>query len=741
MKTLVLAEKPSVGKDIARVLNCKSSGRPGGGGYMEGAQYVVTWALGHLVTLEDPEQYDPAYKNWDINHLPIMPDVLRLTVIPQTSKQYKTVKELLLRKDVGNIVIATDAGREGELVARWIIEKAKCKKPIKRLWISSVTDKAIKEGFQNLKEGKLYQNLCDSAKARAEADWLVGINATRCLTTKFNSPLSCGRVQTPTLAIIFKREDEIRSFIPQPYYGLSATAMGSGGEKSAFFRLSWINGDSTRSFDKSKVDNIFLKLKNVNEGVVTEVVKTIKKKFPPKLYDLTELQRDANKKFNYSPKETLSIMQRLYEEHKVLTYPRTDSRYISTDIVPTIPERLKACSVPPYAKMCAQILRSPIRPNANFVDNAKVSDHHAIIPTEHSVDLRSLNDRERKIFDLVLTRFLSVFYPPFEYEQVSVKIKIGNESFSANGRVVLSQGYQAVYQDADQDDDVDSDTRTQALPGLKKGDRISISNIKLTEGKTSPPAPFNEATLLSAMESPAKYMETKDRALAETLQKTGGLGTVATRADIIEKLFDNFLIEKRGKDIFSTSKGRQLLNLVPKDLKSPELTGVWEQKLSSISAGKMNKDEFLRDIRKYTSVLITEIKNSSQVFRHDNLSTTKCSECGKFMLQVTGKKGEMLVCQDRECNTRVNVSMSIRSKCPNCHKFLKIVGEGEKRQISCTCGHREKYTSFEKRKKEERNSMSKKEVQAYLKDMNSKNTKDKEANNNPFAALKDMKFD
>jgi DNA topoisomerase-3 len=263
-----------------------------------------------------------------------------------------------------------------------------------------------------------------------------------------------------------------------------------------------------------------------------------------------------------------------------------------------------------------------------------------------------------------------------------------------------------------------------------------IKGIKLTEGKTSPPSPFNEATLLSAMESPAKYMETKDSALAETLHKTGGLGTVATRADIIEKLFDNFLIEKRGKDIFSTSKGRQLLTLVPKDLKSPELTGDWEQKLYNISAGKMSKNEFLREIRKYTTELTAEIKNSSQVFRHDNLSTTKCPKCGMFMLQVAGKKGEMLVCQDRECNSRVNVSMSIRSKCPRCRKFLKIAGEGEKRQIMCACGHREKYSAFEKRKKEEKNSMSKREVQSYLKDMNKK-----EEINNPFAALKGLKFD
>ena len=734
MKTVVLAEKPSVGKDIARVLNCKS----GGTGYMEGSQYIVTWALGHLVTLASPEEYDPSLKSWDISHLPIMPEVLKLTVIPQTVKQYKTVKNLLLRKDVSGIIIATDAGREGELVARWIIEKAKCKKPIKRLWISSVTDKAIKDGFQNLKDGKQYQNLYDSAKARAEADWLVGINATRCLTTKFNSQLSAGRVQTPTVAIINKREEEIRRFVPQPYYGLTADA-GS-------FRLTWVLDNSARCFDKGKVDSTLEQLKKLDEGIIIDVAKTIKKKYPPKLYDLTELQRDANKRFDLTPKETLSIMQKLYEEHKVLTYPRTDSRYISTDIVPTIPERLKACASSPYAKMCAHILRSPIRTNSNYVDNAKVSDHHAIIPTEHPVNLSSLSDRERKIYDLVITRFLSVFYPPFEYEQVKVKVKIGNELFTANGRVVISQGYKTCYlgPDPDEDENEDKDkeddenSNMQTLPKMQKGGTIPIKGIKKTEGKTKPPAPFNEATLLSAMESPAKYMDTQSKTLAETLEKTGGLGTVATRADIIEKLFDSFLIEKKGKDIFSTSKGRQLLTLVPKGLKSPELTGEWEQKLLSIAKGQMKKDMFLHEIRKYTSSVITEIKDSTQKYKHDNLTTTKCPDCGMFMLQVAGKKGEMLVCQDRECNARVNLSLSIRSKCPRCHKFLKIVGSGEKRQIICSCGHKEKYENFEKRKKEEKNAMSKRDVQDYIRNMGKKDKEAKEANNNPFAALKGM---
>jgi len=721
MKTLVLSEKPSVGKDIARVLGCRS----GANGYMEGSKHIVTWALGHLVTLADPEDYDKNYKSWDINHLPIMPKELKLTVIPQTSKQYKTVKDLLLRGDVSEIVIATDAGREGELVARWIIEMARCRKPIKRLWISSVTDKAIREGFQNLKDGRQYQNLCDSAKARAEADWLVGINATRCLTTKFNSQLSCGRVQTPTLAIIVKREEEIRSFVPKPYYGLMA---------DAGFRLTWMDkaSNSSRCFDKTKAENLLTQLKNEKQGTVTEIDKAIKKKYAPQLYDLTELQRDANKRYGYSPKDTLSIMQRLYEEHKVLTYPRTDSRYLSSDIVPTLPERIRACAVPPYAKSANQVLRmqSVKNPGKNYVDDAKVSDHHAIIPTEHGVNLMDLNEKERKIYDLVITRFLSIFYPPFEYENATIKVKIAGEIFTAKGKVVISQGYRAVYTGDDDDDDDDG---SGSLPQLKRFEDIPIRSVKLTEGKTSPPSPFNEATLLSAMESPAKYMDTQNKALADTLEKTGGLGTVATRADIIEKLYDNFLIEKRGNDVLSTSKGRQLLTLVPKDLKSPALTGNWELILSNISKGTSKKDVFLQDIRKYTAELITEIKNSTQTFRHDNLSSTKCTECGMFMLQVAGKKGEMLVCQDRECNSRVSLSLSIRSKCPRCHKFLKIVGADEKRVVVCQCGHKEKYETFEKRKAEERNSMSKRDVEAFMANMGKKKEPDK---NNPFAALK-----
>ena len=362
MKALVIAEKPSVARDIARVLHCTKN-IPGA---IEGQKYVVTWALGHLVTLADPEEYDKKYIKWDMETLPMMPEKMRLVVIKQTAKQYGLVKTQLYRKDVDQIIIATDAGREGELVARWILEKADCRKPIKRLWISSVTDKAIREGFANLKDGREYNNLFHAAQARAEADWLVGINATRALTCKYNAQLSCGRVQTPTLAMVAGREKEIRSFVPKEYYGMNLLAGG--------IRFAWQDKKSGSycTFVKERMDELDKKLKadSKNSTLILKEVKTAAKKTgAPGLYDLTELQRDANKKFGYSAKETLNIMQRLYENHKVLTYPRTDSRYITTDVADTLKERLKACAVGPYRKLAGSLSMKPIRKNGSFVDN------------------------------------------------------------------------------------------------------------------------------------------------------------------------------------------------------------------------------------------------------------------------------------------------------------------------------------------------------------------------------------
>jgi DNA topoisomerase-3 len=709
-KILVLAEKPSVGRDIARVLNCKKQGN----GYLEGEKYIVTWALGHLVTLADPEAYDEKYKAWRIEDLPMLPERLKLVVIKESGRQFSVVKELLNRKEVEEVVIATDAGREGELVARWILEKVNVKKRIKRLWISSVTDKAIKDGFNNLKDGRDYENLYASAVARSEADWIVGINATRALTCKFNAQLSCGRVQTPTVAIIAKREEEIKNFKPRAYYGIAASSEG--------LKLIWQDSKTkdTKTFEKDKCDKILSTIKGKNAEVV-EVDKAYKKNYSPQLYDLTELQRDANRIFNFSAKETLSIMQKLYEQHKVLTYPRTDSRYISTDIVDTLKDRIKACGVGPYSRLAVKLMRETIKGNKSFVDNSKVSDHHAIIPTEQSVSLASLNDRERKIYDLVVKRFLAVLYPPFEYEQTTIKAKIADEYFAAKGKVVLAQGWKEIYENNFDEEDSKDGLQEQLLPNVNKGDILKIASVTQTKGETKPPALFNEGTLLSAMENPIKYMESSDKVLIKTLGETGGLGTVATRADIIEKLFNSFLIEKKGKDISVTSKGKQLLELVPEELKSPELTAQWETKLAAIAKGSLNKNIFINEMRSYAKEVVKDIKNSEEKFKHDNMTRTKCPECGKYMLEVNGKKGKMLVCQDRECGYRKGVAKVTNARCPECHKKLELRGEGEGQIFVCSCGYREKLSAFNERRKADSGKVSKRDVSKYLKDQSKSN--------------------
>lgn len=708
MKSLVIAEKPSVGRDIARVLGCKKSN----GQVLEGGKYVVTWALGHLVTLADPEEYSKQYKEWNLEQLPMIPKDMKLVVIKQTAKQYQVVKSQLFRNDIGEIIIATDAGREGELVARWILEKAGCKKKVKRLWISSVTDKAIKDGFANLKDGSDYLPLYAAAWARAEADWLVGINATRALTCKYNAQLSCGRVQTPTLAMIAKREEEIRAFKPEEYYGISLLAGG--------VRFTWKDkkSGSLRSFQKERMDSILSSCKR-GKLTVVKVDRKLKKQPAPGLYDLTELQRDANKKFGFSAKETLNIMQRLYENHKVLTYPRTDSRYIGTDIMPTVSERLKACAVGSYRKMAGSLSMRPLKGNKSFVDDKKVSDHHAIIPTEQFVQLDHMTNDERKIYDLVIRRFCAVFYPAFEYEQTTVEAELNGECFTAKGKIVKSSGWKDAYETYTDDDSEEENGETtlkdQSLPPLKEHTSLEVVKVEMTKGKTKPPAHFNEATLLSAMENPVKYMESRDAKAIKTLGETGGLGTVATRADIIDKLFHTFLMEKKGNDILITSKAKQLLELVPEDLKKPELTADWEMKLSKIAQGKMKKEGFLRDIRNYTEEIVSEIKTGDGTFRHDNLTNTKCPVCGKRMLSVNGKNSKLLVCQDRACGHRETISRTTNARCPKCHRKLELYVKGKEDTFICnTCGYKEKLSAFQERRKKEGAGVNKREVQRYL---------------------------
>ena len=683
-KTLVLAEKPSVGRELARVLDCKKSGN----GYLEGDKYIVTWALGHLVTLADPDVYDKKYEKWDMQDLPMLPQNMKLVVIPESRRQFQAVSSLMKRGDVNELIIATDAGREGELVARWIMMKAGWKGKTQRLWISSQTDKAIKDGFKNLKPAADYDNLFRSAQARSEADWLVGLNVTRALTCKYNAQLSAGRVQTPTLALIVRREEEIRKFTPREFWGITAKLQG--------FTSTWRDGGkNAQIFDRSKAEEILNKLQG-KPAVLTKVERQRKITPPPAAYDLTELQRDANKKYAYSAKETLSLMQSLYERHKLLTYPRTDSRYISQDVVATLPERLRSCMVDEYKPLAQEIYRNKPLKTKYLVNDAKVTDHHAIIPTEEQPQLYDLSGPERNIYDLVVRRFLAVLMDPYEYEEIRLTMTIGGETFTAKGKRVLSQGWKAAYNRSFQLEE-DEDEQAQNLPELSQGQKLKVESVALKPGKTSPPARYTEATLLSAMEHPSGQVS--DQNLSRILEETSGLGTPATRADIIEKLFSTFYVERRGKELVPTSKGMQLVELAPEELRSAALTAKWES-------------EFVDQMRKYATELVTEVKASNQTYRHDNQTRTPCPDCGKYLLRVKGKRGEMLVCPDRECGYRRSLSQTTNARCPNCHKKMELRGEGEKQMFACVCGYREKLSDFKKRRANA--GAGKRDVRKYL---------------------------
>ena len=697
-KILVLAEKPSVGRELARVLGCKRAGD----GCLEGERYIVTWALGHLVELAAPEAYDKAWEKWDMLTLPMLPERMRTVVIPQTGRQFRAVQALMRRGDVSELVIATDAGREGELVARWIMEKAGWKKPAKRLWISSQTDKAIREGFAHLRPASEYDNLFYSARARSEADWLVGLNVTRALTCKYNAQLSAGRVQTPTLALVVDREEERRQFVPRQFWTVRARTPG--------FSATWRdkNGQA-RTFDREKAEALAARLAG-RSGVLTEVKRAYKQTPPPAAYDLTELQRDANRKYAYSAKETLSIMQSLYEVHKALTYPRTDSRYISDDVVPTLNERLRTVAVDEYRELAQSVLRTRPLQTRFLVNNAKVTDHHAIIPTEEQVDLWRLSGAERNIYDLVVRRFLAVLLPPFEYEETTLTLTVDGERFYARGKIVKNQGWRAAYGPAflPEEEEEDGDEREQTLPSLRQGDRVEILSALADAGKTAPPKRYTEATLLSAMEHPG----VADREQGKILEETGGLGTPATRADIIEKLFSAFYMERRGKELVPTSKGVQVVGLAPADLRSPLLTARWERRLGDIAQGREKEGAFVAEMRKYAAGLVAQVKASDATYRHDNVSREKCPDCGKFLLNVQGKRGKMLVCPDRECGYRRSVTQTTNARCPNCHKKMELRGEGDKQMFACVCGYREKLSDF--KKKREGGSAGKRDVQKFL---------------------------
>lgn len=586
-KVLVIAEKPSVARDIAAVLKCGEKGD----GFIGGENYIVSWAVGHLVTLCEPDDYDKSLKRWTAGSLPIIPEKMKLKAVRGSKKQLDTLKKLMNAKDTDSIICATDSGREGELIFRYIYEYNKCKKPFKRLWISSMTDAAIKEGFANLRDGKEYDNLYISAKCRSEADWLVGINATRAFTIKYNALLSIGRVQTPTLAMIVKRQNEIDNFVPTKYYEVIADY--------GDFKGTWTDGKkNTKIDDKSAAEDIAYKVDG-KTATVEDVVKTEKQILPPQLYDLTELQRDCNKTYGFSAKKTLDIAQSLYEKRKMITYPRTDSRYLSDDLIPKIKvvlKRLKDAGI--FADYASDLIDGEKLPvTKRIVDNKKVTDHHAIIPADNYYRKDSLTSDEKKVFGLIAIRFIAAFNRPYKYTATKITVLCEDELFISKGNTVTDEGWKRLYKEVYKN----VKDNEQILPDVKKDDTVMVKEAHTIEKETKPPLPYNEATLLTAMENAGK--NTDDEQLKEKM-KEYGLGTPATRAAIIERLIEVGYIHRKGKSLIPDRKGKQLISIVPEEMRSPVTTGKWEKGLGSIAKGNMQAEKFMASINRYVYYLV-----------------------------------------------------------------------------------------------------------------------------------------
>lgn len=617
MKKLVIAEKPSVARDIARVLGCKQKGD----GFLFNDEYVISWAVGHLVTLCEPEEYDEAYKEWRVETLPIIPAEIKTKAIKNTVKQFNILKKLMSSPKIDSLVCATDSGREGELIFRYIYNLAGCKKPFQRLWISSMTNKAISDGFANLKDGSEYDNLYTSAKCRSEADWLVGINASRAFTIKYNTLLSIGRVQTPTLAIIVERQKEIDNFVVTEYYEVEANF----GE----YKGTWINQkEETKISTKEEAQAIADKVKGKN-SVIDSVSKEEKKMPAPLLFDLTELQRECNRKYGFSAQKTLNLAQDLYEKRKMITYPRTDSRHLSDDMIPKLKIVLNKLNntqaYNQYASYVLSLEKLPI--SKRIVDNTKISDHHAIIPTEVNINLNNLSDDEFKVYDLIARRFIQVFYPPYVYSTTKIITISENERFITKGTTVISKGWQELNILSEKEK---KKKKEEPLPNLEKGTELTVKSAKVSQKKTKPPTPYNEAGLLSAMENAGRFVD--DEQLKEQL-KESGLGTPATRAAIIERLLKVGYIKRNKKSLVPTDKGIKLIEIVPPELKSPETTGKWEKGLTSIAKGKMERERFMDSIKRYVCYIVEQSKKGEckVIFPAD-----KTRKRGKSNINVLG---------------------------------------------------------------------------------------------------------
>jgi DNA topoisomerase-3 len=638
-KTLVIAEKPSVGRDLVRVL-------PGpftkGEGFLEGPEHVITWAVGHLVQLADPDEYGEQYKKWRMADLPIVPERFKLVIRDERSKkQMNVVKRQLARGDVDSVVNACDAGREGELIFAYLYEKSGSRLPVRRLWLNSMTATAIREAFAELRPGAEFANLEAAARSRSEADWIVGMNATRAATIRlrssFDGAVSLGRVQTPTLAILARREEEIRAFKPEPYWVVDAAFEAVPAPPGRNYDGRYHAGANPRITTEERAASIVAACES-GVGEITKLEKTERHEHAPFLYDLTSLQRDANSRFSFSAGRTLAAAQRLYEEHKALTYPRTNSRFLTRDMIAEIkPIARLLGSQPQYAPAAEYVLGLDVLPLARVVNDAKVTDHHAIIPTRaerHPVDRMQGDDL--RIYDLVVRRFLAVFHPDAVFENTRVETTVSGHVFRTRGKLMLVPGWRGVYGESSESEQPDDDEgREQQLPRLEHGERATVVRVAFEAKMTKPPRRYTEGALLGAMETAGKLVDEEE--LREAM-KDSGIGTPATRAAIIERLLQVGYIERDGRALVVTEKGLNVIRLLGEHaLTSPSLTGTWEHRLANIETGSDSREAFMGDIVKFTAETVSELDTKLKDVRIPRANLGPCPVCGHDI--VENRKG------------------------------------------------------------------------------------------------------
>jgi DNA topoisomerase III len=637
-KTLVIAEKPSVGRDLARVLPGPFEKKTGSADkterYLEGPEHVISWAVGHLVQLADPDEYDEKFKKWRMADLPIVPSRFKLVVRDERSqKQMTVVRQLLRRDDIDVVVNACDAGREGELIFAYLYEQAKAKLPVKRLWLSSMTNDAMRDALANLRDGEELHQLEEAARSRSEADWIVGMNATRAATIRlrssFDGAVSLGRVQTPTLAILTRREEEIRAFVPERYWLVDATFATDDARR---YEGRFHAGAKPRIGSAEEAAAIADAVRG-QRGTITKLEKAKRTERAPMLYDLTSLQREANTRYGFSARRTLAAAQRCYEEHKALTYPRTSSRFLTTDMVAELkPIAQLVGRREEYAKAAAYVTGLDLLPLGRVVDDAKVADHHAIIPTRAEHKLEKMGDDDRKVYDMVARRFLAVFHPEAVFENTRVETTVADHVFRTRGKVLIVPGWRGVYGERVGGDDIDKSAseedegRDQQLPKLERGEAVDTREVAAAEKETKPPRRYSDASLLGAMETAGKLVD--DDELREAM-KESGIGTPATRAAIIERLIDVGYVERDARALVPTEKGMNVIRLLgAHPLTSPGLTGDWEKRLAEIEAGAETRKRFMADIAKFAGETVGVLDTTLKDVRIPRANLGPCPVCG-----------------------------------------------------------------------------------------------------------------